>query len=59
MLLVLFSLFVGVFAAEYTLPGECPDVKLQDNLDPTKVSSNCIKVYIPLVCFCETYFLWL
>nr|QRM12815.1 insecticyanin 3 [Spodoptera exigua] len=38
MLLVLFSLFVGVFAAEYTLPGECPDVKLQENLDPTKFS---------------------
>lgn len=28
----------GVIGAEYTLPGECPDVKLQENLDPTKVS---------------------
>ncbi|KAJ8723728.1 hypothetical protein PYW07_007708 [Mythimna separata] len=39
MLLFVFSLcLAGVFGAEYTLPGECPNVKLQENLDPTKFS---------------------
>nr|AMY63178.1 insecticyanin A-like protein [Antheraea yamamai] len=28
----------SVFGAEFTLPGECPNVKLQDNLDYTKFS---------------------
>ncbi|XP_052756568.1 insecticyanin-A-like [Galleria mellonella] len=38
MLLLLYSYIVGSFAAEFTLPGKCPDVKLQDNLDYTKFS---------------------
>ncbi|KAJ8714191.1 hypothetical protein PYW08_007811 [Mythimna loreyi] len=39
MLLFVFSLcLAGVFGAEYTLLGECPNVKLQENLDPTRFS---------------------
>uniref|UniRef100_A0A2A4JTE9 Uncharacterized protein n=1 Tax=Heliothis virescens TaxID=7102 RepID=A0A2A4JTE9_HELVI len=39
MLFFVFSLcFCTVFGAEYTLLGECPDVKLQENLDHTRFS---------------------
>ncbi|KAJ0173505.1 hypothetical protein K1T71_010654 [Dendrolimus kikuchii] len=39
MYLFIFSLCVtGVISAEFTLPGECPNVKLQDNLDYTRFS---------------------
>lgn len=46
-------------AAEFTLPGECPDVKLQENLDHTKV---CIFIYlfketIP-VAYISIYIIW-
>ncbi|KAM3960559.1 insecticyanin-A [Aphomia sociella] len=36
--LLLCCFIVGSFAAEFTLPGQCPDVKLQENLDYTKFS---------------------
>ncbi|CAB3249410.1 unnamed protein product [Arctia plantaginis] len=39
MIFFLFCLcLVGVFAADYTLPGVCPNVKVQENLDYTKFS---------------------
>ncbi|XP_053613665.1 lopap-like [Plodia interpunctella] len=37
-LFILCLVFVGALSAEFTLPGECPDVKLQENLDYTKFS---------------------
>ncbi|XP_059048615.1 lopap-like [Achroia grisella] len=37
-ILLLCSCFAGSLAAEFTLPGECPNVKLQENLDHTKFS---------------------
>lgn len=42
-----------MLAAELTLPGECPKVKLQDNLDYTKVSDSCKSIFknnIPFRC---------
>lgn len=38
MIVFLFSLcLAGVLGAEYTLPGVCPNVKVQENLDYTRV----------------------
>ncbi|CAH0594387.1 unnamed protein product [Chrysodeixis includens] len=38
LLFILPLCFLGVLAADYTLPGDCPNVKLQENLDYTKFS---------------------
>ncbi|XP_041970038.1 insecticyanin-A-like [Aricia agestis] len=38
MLLILISLVACAYCAEFTLPGECPNVKIHENLDYTKFS---------------------
>ncbi|XP_013192229.2 insecticyanin-A [Amyelois transitella] len=38
LLIFLCCFFAKTMSAEFTLPGECPDVKLQENLDSTKFS---------------------
>ncbi|VVC88563.1 unnamed protein product [Leptidea sinapis] len=40
MIVLFVCLFGGALAAEFTLPGECPDVKIQENLDYTRFSGE-------------------